>query len=262
MKHTLIIVAPSPFRSIGRLTISLLVTGALLLLFRYYGSVSVQGNRLSAQDLEMVDLAEVVPEIVVDLKYCSADNICHRPLYLSERAYLRRGTAEKLRKAQEEFAALGLRIKVWDAYRPPQVQHELWKAMPDPRFVINPNQGVSYHSRGCALDITLVDKSGQELPMPTGFDDFSTRANRDYKGVSPERAANAKILEKVMLKHGFTSIYYEWWHFIDTDRENYDLVKGDGILMHPNQGIITFYSGIIISPEKFSPGQGINLSPS
>ena len=81
----------------------------------------------------------------------------------------------------------------------------------------NPNKGYSNHSRGNAVDLTLVDENGQELEMPTGFDDFSGRADRDYSECSQTAAANAKLLENTMQKHGFKGYYGEWWHFNDTD---------------------------------------------
>ncbi|MGS0765866.1 M15 family metallopeptidase [Syntrophomonas curvata] len=178
--------------------------------------------KATAQD--MIALDEHIPEIMVDLRYATTDNFTRTKIYDDDTAYLRRGTAEKLKAAQADFTASGYGIKVWDAYRPPTAQFKLWNKCPDARFVINPHQGYSYHSRGVAVDITLVDKEGRELPMPTGFDDFTAKADRDYGDIDEERARNARLLEQIMLKHGFQSIHYEWWHFIDSDKDRYSVI--------------------------------------
>jgi D-alanyl-D-alanine dipeptidase len=186
--------------------------------------LSDEPDLLPQQKKEMVILDIYVPEVRVDLMYAGNNNIYGERLYDSKLAFLRRGTAEKLRKAQEEFALQGYTLKIWDAYRPPEVQFKLWQAMPDARFVINPHQGYSLHSRGVALDVTLVDKNGNELLMPTGFDNFTTLADRDYKDIEETEAANARLLEEIMAKHGFRSIFYEWWHFIDQEGQQYPVV--------------------------------------
>jgi D-alanyl-D-alanine dipeptidase len=184
--------------------------------------VKPEAVTLSKED--MVILQDYIPQIEIDLIYATDQNIYGRKIYDNNVAWLRRGTADKLKAAQAECSQRGYTIKVWDAYRTPQAQFKLWEAMPDARYVVDPNQGFSYHSRGVALDLTLVDQDGQELLMPSVFDDLSQRANRDYRGIDPLAIANAKLLEKIMLKHGFLSIYYEWWHFADAERDQYGVV--------------------------------------
>lgn len=66
------------------------------------------------------------------------------------------------------------------------------------------------------MDITLTYANGTELIMPTGFDDFSTLADRDYSDCTKEAAENALLLEQLMIQHGFTPYFGEWWHFTDT----------------------------------------------
>ena len=84
--------------------------------------------------------------------------------------------------------------------------------MPDERYVANPEKG-SNHNRGCAVDVTLVSKTGGELPMPTGFDDFSERAHRDYHDLSPDVLRNRALLSEIMQRHHFVPFATEWWHF-------------------------------------------------
>lgn len=175
----------------------------------------------SEWDEDMVDIEEFIPGLVVDLVYSTPENIHGQTIYTIKKAYLRRGTAVKLKKAQQEFVSRGYGLKVWDAYRPPEAQFKLWEIMPDTRFVVNPWQGFSYHSRGVAVDVTLLDETGQEISMPSEFDSFTARADRDYSDVSPEAAAHAQLLEEVMIASGFQSIYFEWWHFADSKRDAY-----------------------------------------
>ncbi len=181
----------------------------------------------SGASTDMVDIQKYIPGINVDLKYSTDDNVYGKAIYEIKKAYLRRGTAEKLKATQEELNAIGLGLKVWDAYRPPAAQFKLWEIMPDRRFVVNPYEGFSYHSRGVAVDVTLVDNEGRELLMPSGFDEFSARADRDYSDVSSVQMNNAKLLEEIMLHNGFGSIYYEWWHFTDKKRDNYQVLEAD-----------------------------------
>ena len=233
----------NPQRKTWRLIIIAIVFIVLVTTFFYlqYKSLLRQENVLPEQPLQketeettpkvspqdMVNLAEFIPRIQVDLRYATPNNFTSAIIYDDDTAYLRRGTAEKLKAAQAEFVTHGYTIKVWDAYRPPAAQFKLWEKVPDARFVINPHKGYSYHSRGVAVDVTLVDEKGQEVIMPTGFDDFTARADRDYSDLDQETAANARFLEEIMVKHGFSSIYYEWWHFIDSNKDKYPVYEPD-----------------------------------
>ena len=67
------------------------------------------------------------------------------------------------------------------------------------------------------MDVTLVDDTGNELEMPTGFDDFTARADRDYSDCTETAAAHAQLLEILMEKHGFKGYSGEWWHYSDTE---------------------------------------------
>ncbi|MFZ5645158.1 MAG: M15 family metallopeptidase [Bacillota bacterium] len=179
----------------------------------------------SLKDTDFVRLDEYIPSVDVKLAYYTENNFTHEKLYDSPVAYLRKGTADKLKKASEEVAQKGYRIRVLDAYRSPRVQFKMWEKYPDSRFVANPHKGFSIHSKGCALDLTLIDQEGNELDMPSAFDEFSPRADRDYRDIGKVERANVEYLEQVMVKHGFVSIRYEWWHFIDSDKDKYDVVQ-------------------------------------
>ena len=112
---------------------------------------------------------------------------------------------------------------MWDAYRPIEAQLKLWEICPDPAYVSDPNKGYSGHCRGNTIDVTLVTADGKELEMPSGYDEFSALADRDYSDVSSAAAKNAELLESVMKKHGFKGYQAEWWHYTDT--VSYRVVK-------------------------------------
>ncbi len=167
---------------------------------------------------EFVRILDYIPEAAVDLKYAARENFTGQVIYDFTEAYARYGTVVKLAAAQEQFKEKGYSIKIWDAYRPVSAQFKLWEICPDGNFVSNPNIGYSNHTRGCALDLTLVDAAGNELEMPTPFDNFTPKADRDYSDVSDTAAANARLLEEIMQSCGFQGYYNEWWHFNDTEK--------------------------------------------
>lgn len=170
------------------------------------------GARRDPAKEKLVDIDSVAPEIMVEIKYSTADNFTRRVLYPANRCLLRESVAKRLMKAQRELERMDLGLKVWDCYRPLSIQTQLWELVKDPRYVADPKKG-SRHNRGAAVDATLVDAFGQELAMPTLYDDFSERAHRGSKEASVPAAAHSELLEKVMSKHGFVGLPTEWWHF-------------------------------------------------
>lgn len=166
---------------------------------------------------DFVPVADHVPSVRVELKYASEDNFTGQVIYGFTEAYLRYGTVQKLAAAQEALAEEGYSLLVWDAFRPTEAQFRLWEVCPDPVYVANPEKGFSSHSRGNTVDVTLVLPDGSPVEMPTGFDDFSPLADRDYSDVPEDAAARARLLEDIMTDHGFKPYAGEWWHFSDTD---------------------------------------------
>ena len=174
-------------------------------------------------DAVFVRVLDYIPTASQELRYATEDNFTGKQIYDFYEAYLRWGTVQKLMLVSEELAQQGLYLKIWDGFRPVSAQFALWEACPNPTYVANPETGCSSHSRGNTVDLTLVDETGQELEMPTGFDDFSLLANRDYSDCTETAAANALLLEETMKKHGFTPYYGEWWHF--SDSQSYPVEK-------------------------------------
>lgn len=185
---------------------------------------------------DFVRVADYIPNIVCELPYASTNNFTGKVIYDFQDAYLRYGTVQKLSKAQDALREYGLSIKIWDAYRPQWAQVWLWNICPDPIYVSNPYQGKRTHCRGNTVDVTLVDMDGNEIPMPSGFDDFSARADRDYSDCTSEQKANSQLLESVLVHAGFKPYSGEWWHY--TDEEDYDLelvfTPGEPMIWQPD----------------------------
>jgi D-alanyl-D-alanine dipeptidase len=162
-------------------------------------------------DNRLVDLASL--GITLDIRYATADNFMKKPLYPVAKAYLRAPVARALAEVNRELATRGLGIKVYDAYRPYRVTEAMWEPIKNPDYVADPAKG-SRHNRGAAVDLTLIDlRTGAELPMPTGYDDFTERAAHSFTDLPADALANRAILRDVMVKHGFEPLPSEWWHY-------------------------------------------------
>ena len=172
---------------------------------------------------EFVDVTAVDRSIKVELRYAGENNVARRPLYpAGTRALVRASVARRLAIAQKYLREKGYGLKIWDAYRPRATQEALWHAMHNRSFVANPSEGVgSMHIRGAAVDATLVDATGREVPMPTDFDNFTDAALLDYPGRDPVVRSNLKLLQKAMAHGGFYGLRTEWWHFCAPDWKRY-----------------------------------------
>ena len=170
------------------------------------------------EDGDFVRILDYIPTARVALAYATEENFTGTVIYDFTDAYLRYGTLKKLMQAADLLEEKGLGLVIWDAYRPVYAQQRLWDAYPDPAYVSPPGTGVQSHCRGIAVDISLYDlKTGEALEMPTGFDDFTHYADRNYSDNSEEAAENARLLEEIMTQCGFKPYSAEWWHFTDAD---------------------------------------------
>jgi D-alanyl-D-alanine dipeptidase len=158
------------------------------------------------------ELNRLAPGVLLDLRYASTDNFVATQLYECGRCFLRPEVARALASAQEELEARGMRLKLFDCYRPRPIQWKLWEKVPDPRYVADPREG-SMHNRGTAVDLTIADSLGNELDMGTGFDYFGKEAYHDFRGLPAEVLRNRELLVRVMRTHGLEPIETEWWHY-------------------------------------------------
>lgn len=149
--------------------------------------------------------------VTVDLRYATADTLAGWPIYSRPVAMLHPRAAALLAGAVRRAAVLGLRLRIYDAFRPIEAQWALWHALPDPRFVADPRTGGS-HTRGAAVDVTLEDAQGV-LPMGTGFDAMEAAAAHDAFGLPAEAVRNRALLLGVMVASGWEPYVPEWWHY-------------------------------------------------
>jgi D-alanyl-D-alanine dipeptidase len=148
--------------------------------------------------------------------------------------YLRKTVAELLDAVRDELSPL--HFKIWDGWRPREIQHKLymnyWNQMasenPDwtekqllaqvgtfVTIATDPNV-IPIHSTGGSVDLTLVDESGAELDMGTRFDHFGPEAAALYfeqDEVNKTAGDNRRILRKALIEAGFRYDEDEWWHF-------------------------------------------------
>lgn len=166
----------------------------------------------SLADTSFVRLADYSNDFAFDMRYATDNNFLKTTVYDCAECYTRAKTAKQLLKANTAFLTQGYRIKFFDCYRPLDVQKRMWKLVPNPMYVADPSKG-SIHNRGGAVDITLVDMEGKELPMGTGFDFFGQKAHHTYKDLPAEVLEHRKLLKTTMEKYGFNAIESEWWHY-------------------------------------------------
>lgn len=178
------------------------------------------GINPSSISAELVDIQSFLPQVQVDLKYATADNFTGQIVYDFTHCLVLKEVAIQLGKVQEELESQGLGLKIWDGFRPMAAQWKFWEIIPDERYVSDPRKG-GRHTRGTAVDITLITKDGKELLMPSSFDDFSEKAHRNYEEAPEEAIKNRELLQKVMEKHGFIGLPTEWWHFDLVGWENH-----------------------------------------
>jgi D-alanyl-D-alanine dipeptidase len=182
----------------------------------------------SNPEKELVELKDVIPGIVLDIRYATANNFTGAKVYNLARAYARRPVAEALQKAQADFNKLGYGIKIYDAYRPYSATVKFYELMKgDTTYVASPYKG-SRHNRGCALDMTIIDlKTNQELKMPSDYDAMQKESWPSTPVIDLTVRKNRDTLIAVMEKNGFKVYTTEWWHFDFGGFEKYEVMDID-----------------------------------
>lgn len=185
--------------------------------------IAAENADRAGEPLVAVDRFE--KSIVVELRYATPDNVVGNPLYQpSATALVREGTARKLASAARHMEPFAYRLKVWDAYRPPSVQALLRAVDRSGEYVADANSRPALHTWGVALDVTLVDRLGRPVEMPTDFDFFGKKAWIGFAERSPAVKRNLRVLQVAMGKAGFLGLRNEWWHFVDSDWKRYAAV--------------------------------------
>lgn len=169
-------------------------------------------NSKTVHDTTFVNLKNYSNDFVYDMKYATTDNFLKAKVYDCAECFLRFKTVKALIEANSFFMKKGYKIKLFDCYRPLDIQKKMWRIVPNPSYVADPSKG-SIHNRGGAVDITLVDVNGKELDMGTPFDFFGVEASHNYSGLSLEIIGNRALLKTIMIEKGFNIFDSEWWHY-------------------------------------------------
>lgn len=176
---------------------------------------------------ELVELVGLDPTIKLDIRYATANNFAGRAVYTEARAFLQRPAAEALVRAGQALRKHGYGLAVFDGYRPWSVTKLFWDVTPADKkqFVADPSKG-SRHNRGCAVDLTLYDlKTGQQVSMPSEYDEMTERSHIDYAGGTPEQRRLRGLLRAAMEAEGFNAYEPEWWHYDYKDWRQYPILN-------------------------------------
>ena len=191
------------------------------------------GTKLSDDSSGFVLLTDVVPDVILEIRYYSTYNFVGERIdgYDEPLAFATKEAAAALKEFSDELVLKGYRLKIYDAYRPQRaVSHfvrwakdesdtrmkeyfypELEKDVLFPKGYIMEHSG---HSRGSTFDLTLFDmKTEKEVDMGGTFDYFGELSHPDYQNITDEQYNNRMILRDTMLAHGFKPLDEEWWHF-------------------------------------------------
>ena len=195
-------------------------------------------NDFTMNSSGFVLLADYIPHIVQEIRYYSTYNFIGERIdgYEEPCALLTKEAARALKSAANEMIVHGYRLKIFDAYRPAcAVKHFILWGIEDQDIRMKPYfypdlekqelfaKGYiarqSSHSRGSAVDLTLLDmKTGKELDMGSPFDLFSEISHPDYMDLTEEQYENRRFLQSIMIRNGFEPLDCEWWHFTLQDK--------------------------------------------
>ncbi len=183
-----------------------------LSLFIFFSSFC-QAQNVDYDTQKWTELSVLDNTITLDMRYATTNNFVKAQMYDCGRCFVRPEAAKAVAKAHKILKDKGYGgLKMFDCYRPRPYQKRLWDKMPDSRYVTPPWKG-SQHTRGLAVDLTVIDKNGNELDMGTPFDTFTAEAHSGYKNLPKQVLNNRQLLRGVLESVGFKGITTEWWHF-------------------------------------------------
>jgi len=176
---------------------------------------------------QLTELILLDPNVHLDIRYATSNNLTGRPVYDEPRAFLQRPAAKALVRAHRALIKKGYGLLIFDGYRPWSVTKIFWDVTPPDKheFVANPAEG-SKHNRGCAVDLSLYDlKTGREVEMPSAYDEMSKRSYPTYEGGTVAQRSARDLLRAAMEKEGFNVYPTEWWHFDYKDWKKYPILN-------------------------------------
>ncbi len=170
----------------------------------------------------LVDVRLYTDRVVVKMKLATSGTTIGRPFYNRNLCMLEEDTIPKLLQAIDLFAADGYTIVIYDAYRPTSVQQQWFDVVRVHKWVADPSIGMGgIHDRGVAVDMTLMDRNGVEMDMPTAMHTLTEAASRWSPLITETQRANINYMTNIMTRCGFTYINSEWWHFQDSEIVHY-----------------------------------------
>lgn len=202
----------------------------LLLLLLISATALAQGPPQEAGPFRTPDLVEITkldPTIKLDVRYATKNNFLGRRVYKHARAFLQRPAAEALVRVNQSLRKQGYGLVVFDGYRPWAITKIFWDATPEDKkiFVADPSKG-SRHNRGCAVDLSMFElKTGQNVTMPSEYDEFTERAHINYDCATPETRRLRDLLRAAMEAEGFAVYEPEWWHYDYKDWKEYPIMN-------------------------------------
>ncbi len=177
----------------------------------------------------LVEINNLTHNIICDLRYAKENNFTQKVIYKKEICLIHKDALVLLERAIELALRQNLRLKIFDAFRPKAAQEKLWQLCPNDKYVMPPSKG-SVHTRGIAVDLTLVDANGNDLDMGSSFDDFTEKSHHGYNH-PPLINMNRYLLLGIMTTAGFDFFYNEWWHYQMFYPKNYELIENNHEIM-------------------------------
>ena len=162
-------------------------------------------------------------EVILDLRYATTNNFVQTKLYEQALCFLHVDAEKALQRAIQQASYIGYYFRIFDAFRPHAAAQRMWEVFPNPDYVADPQEG-SHHTRGVAVDLTLIDRNGVDLDMGTPFDSFDLQSHHGSL-ISPSISQNRYRLMGIMHSSGWTSIATEWWHYQLPNAATYPLIR-------------------------------------
>jgi len=183
--------------------------------FRFFAVIFVCFNFTAEMipQSTLINVSSISSEFSYEIRYATSNNFIGEALYNCSVCMLQPEVAEALLNANNYFCERGYRIKLYDCYRPLDVQKKMWAKVPRPTYVANPYGKGSVHNKGAAVDITIETLEGCFLDMGSDYDYFGIEAHIDNYSFSEKILSNRRILFDGMRMFGFNTVRTEWWHF-------------------------------------------------
>jgi D-alanyl-D-alanine dipeptidase len=180
-----------------------------------------------------VYLSTHCPGIVISANYATTENFTGEVVagYRRVESVFSKKGADALCRVQARALALGFSLKIFDAYRPVKAVtfFQEWAQRPGDVLELKERYYPNYtklelfergyiakqssHSRGSAVDLTLVDANGNEVDMGGIFDFFHERSHTASPDITPEQRRHRELLKTMMEAEGFKNFGQEWWHY-------------------------------------------------